>query len=171
MNDAPAFPGAANDGITSAVPAAPTGAPAGDEDPEDVNPCGIVKVEPPGKFRRHGGVLTAMLGCGTVAAIEMVAGRGKRHAVHRTLKSGGLSSRASICGVRQRMHAESFYQAARAAARGIQNASMLGAPEVRPGPVSRGEPQSLPGSVTSPLSTGGGDGSVSRVEAPQYSLE
>ena len=75
VNDAPAFPGAANDGITSAVPAAPTGAPAGDVDPEDVNPCGIVKVEPPGKFRRHGGVLTAMLGCGAVAAIEMVAGR------------------------------------------------------------------------------------------------
>jgi len=40
-----------------------------------LNPCGITKSEPMTVYRRHGGLLTGMLGCGTVVTVDLVPGR------------------------------------------------------------------------------------------------
>ena len=52
----------------------PPSAEAEDEDDPDANPCGIVKRLPGTRLRRQGGVLTAMLACGRVAHVQLLAG-------------------------------------------------------------------------------------------------
>lgn len=45
--------------------------------PEDLgvpNPCGMTKAPAQGRYRRHGGLLTGMLGCGIVGTVDFVAG-------------------------------------------------------------------------------------------------
>lgn len=48
--------------------------PVAEEDLGVPNPCGLTKAPVVGRYRRHGGLLTGMLGCGIVGAVELVAG-------------------------------------------------------------------------------------------------